>query len=50
MECKHEWLSDENGVTCLICGLHLTQDEFQAYLRDEKLPQKTSKRRKAKDA
>ena len=28
MKCKHQFQGHANGVTCLLCGFHLTQDEY----------------------
>ena len=28
--CKHAWVGGSDGVTCKLCGKHLTADEFAA--------------------
>ena len=28
--CKHEWVGGADGVTCRLCGAHLTHDEYVA--------------------
>lgn len=28
-ECKHDWIGSADGVTCRICGKHLTDAEYK---------------------
>lgn len=49
MECKHIWLSDEKGVTCTACGLHLPPNEFGAFLKGEIPIQKAPTRKRKAD-
>lgn len=32
MTCNHKFRGHKDGVTCMICGLNMTPDEYQEYL------------------
>lgn len=32
MTCNHKFRGHKDGVTCIICGLSMTPDEYQEYL------------------
>lgn len=38
MDCKHEFIGTDKGVTCSLCGLHLSHDEYVEYLLTGKMP------------
>lgn len=31
MTCNHKFRGHKDGVTCMICGLNMTPDEYQEY-------------------
>lgn len=46
MACKkHDFIGHGNGVTCKLCGLNLTHEEYKAYLKEKDAP-KPSKKKK----
>ena len=56
MSCSHVWVGRKNGVTCKLCGEHLTASEYRrasTQKKPEKEPEKradnTSRRKKAAD-
>lgn len=56
MDCKHIFEGRADGVHCKLCGLHMTPDEYSAYLRgpeqppEEKKPKATQSKRGRKKA
>ena len=38
MDCRHEFIGTDSGVTCAVCGLHMSHDEYVEYLRSGKEP------------
>lgn len=53
MDCAHKFTGHADGVTCQLCGLRMTTDEYVAYLNtpEEKRPVKQPTRaRKKKEA
>lgn len=32
MTCNHKFRGHKDGVTCMICGMNMTPDEYQEYL------------------
>lgn len=48
MDCKHEFMGDKDGVTCLKCGLKMGVREYHDFLqqKEAKEPKKPSTRRK----
>lgn len=56
MSCNHVWVGRKNGVTCKLCGEHLTASEYRrlsTQKEPEKEPEKQtaakSRRKKAAD-
>ncbi|WP_219718834.1 hypothetical protein [Massilicoli timonensis] len=45
MKCKHQFQGHADGVTCLLCGFHLTQDEYVKIMKS-KNKEKQDKSRK----
>lgn len=43
MECKHIFEGRADGVHCRLCGLHMTPEEYAAYLSGSKQVQKEKK-------
>lgn len=39
MSCSHVWVGRKNGVTCKLCGEHLTASEYRR-LSTQKEPEK----------
>lgn len=56
MECKHVFEGRADGVHCRLCGLHMTPEEYAAYLSEpqqaptEAKPEKPPARRGRKKA
>lgn len=42
MDCKHEFIGHAEGVTCSLCGLKMTQEEFRKYLKGEKVQEEVA--------
>ncbi len=36
MSCNHQFIGHARGVTCKICGLSMTPDEYRAFIMPEK--------------
>lgn len=51
MTCNHKFRGHKDGVTCMICGLNMTPDEYQEYLNPSapeapaKKPRKPAKKK-----
>ena len=46
--CKqHKWLGTQEGVTCQVCGKHLTRDEFLELINQKPAPKKGGKKKDA---
>lgn len=39
MACNHKFQGHQNGVTCLLCGLHLTPQQYHELLHPPESPQ-----------
>ena len=39
MACNHKFQGHQNGVTCLLCGLHLTTQQYHELLHPPESPQ-----------
>lgn len=48
MTCNHKFQGHKYGVTCLLCGLKMTAEEYAAYLKPgiAEAPQKAAKKPK----
>lgn len=42
MACNHKFQGHQNGVTCLLCGLHLTTQQYHELLHPPESPQDVS--------
>ena len=42
MPCNHKFQGHKDGVTCLLCGLCMTPDEYRAYLKTPETPETAS--------
>ena len=46
MSCSHVWVGRKNGVTCKLCGEHLTVSEYRR-LSTQKEPEKEPEKQTA---
>lgn len=43
MKCKHQFQGHADGVTCLLCGFRLTQNEYVKIMKSKNKDKKKSK-------
>ena len=48
MDCKHDFIGGASGVKCTKCGLTMTHEEYNKYLKPA--PKKTTKKKDDKAA
>ena len=50
MSCSHVWVGQKNGVTCKLCGEHLTASEYRKLSMPKKADEKPAVKSRGKKA
>lgn len=49
MSCNHKFQGHKDGVTCVICGVTMTPEEYAAHIKSASKPKPAKKKKEATD-